>query len=147
MCSFITPQIKFGDPASAVMYYKAQMGGRKRWGRKKRRLGGKPGGEATLPLRAAADCQSLSGNSIKSSLNSSAASGGTSVNYKLKNKLKLADICCVFLHLVIKATLSFFFFLSWNFLSVTLPPLCTSCSSQGRCWEWGRRGSGSISNL
>lgn len=32
MCSFIAPQIKFGDPASAVMYYKAQMGGRARWG-------------------------------------------------------------------------------------------------------------------
>lgn len=30
MCCFITPQIKFGDPASAVMYYKAQMGGRER---------------------------------------------------------------------------------------------------------------------
>lgn len=35
MCSFITPQIKFGNPASAVMYYKAQMGGRKRWGGRK----------------------------------------------------------------------------------------------------------------
>lgn len=28
MCCFITPRIKFGNPASAVMYYKAQMGGR-----------------------------------------------------------------------------------------------------------------------
>lgn len=29
ICFFlITPQIKFGNPASAVMYYKAQMGGR-----------------------------------------------------------------------------------------------------------------------
>lgn len=30
LCSFITPQIKFGNPASAVMYYKGQMGGRER---------------------------------------------------------------------------------------------------------------------
>lgn len=28
MCCFITPQIKFGKAASAVMYYKTQMGGR-----------------------------------------------------------------------------------------------------------------------
>lgn len=76
-------------------------------------------GEAALPLRAAADCTSLSGNSIKSSLNSWAASGATSVNDKLKNKLKLADICCVFLHLVIKSDTRvsslFFFFFSFFF--------------------------------
>lgn len=39
MCCFITPQIKFGNPASAVMYYKAQMGGREREREERRQLG------------------------------------------------------------------------------------------------------------
>lgn len=56
------------------------------------RLGGKPGREASATLNCPGDCQSLSGNSIKKSLNSWIGIEGTSVNYKLKNKLKLSDI-------------------------------------------------------
>lgn len=41
MCRFNTPQIKFGNPASAVMYYKAQMGGSRRGREKNRDIEGK----------------------------------------------------------------------------------------------------------
>lgn len=51
MCSFITPQIKFGDPASAVMYYKAQMGGRERWGEENETWRGKRHSELRKPIR------------------------------------------------------------------------------------------------
>lgn len=46
MCCFITPQIKFGNPASAVMYYKAQMGGRERKRMRQGERGEQPGKEA-----------------------------------------------------------------------------------------------------
>lgn len=77
------------------------------------------GQRGKAPLRAAADCQSLSGNSIKRSLNSLTASGVTSVNHKLKNKLKLVDVCSVFLHPVTKrrtrVSSQFFFFFARTF--------------------------------
>lgn len=53
MCCFITPQIKFRNPASAVMYYKAQMGGREREERERKKRQREGGEQPGRPIQLA----------------------------------------------------------------------------------------------